>query len=138
MLFRSLDISKTKTTNINYTLANELDGHGKLLEIQSELYKFKNQYKQYKGIKNSYFTSERITALITFIDTSLNTLCNVICHPIILICDDIKEKIQKYKVQPTRNSKLANYDILDKIIGANCGLNIGSHMELVELKGSNS
>jgi hypothetical protein len=106
-------------TLFRYELANALDSHAKILDIQSRMYIYRNEFKRKQP--NDYLTTDKIKELILFINESLDLLCTDISEPVVLISNDIKQKLSKYqseyseKKKHKKSTKL-NYDVINKLV----------------------
>lgn len=106
-------------TLFRYELANALDSHAKILDIQSRMYIYRNEFKRKQP--NDYLTTDKIKELILFINESLDLLCTDISEPVVLISNDIKQKLSKYqseyseKKKRKKSTKL-NYDVINKLV----------------------
>jgi hypothetical protein len=100
----------------NYSLANELDCHHKLLCIQRQMSVFRRDFKSVFQ-KPVFYTPIKIAELLTFIKTEIKTLANVIYKPVSYISPHIIELIDKHKSEPARiySSKI-NYEVYNAIM----------------------
>jgi hypothetical protein len=117
-----------------YDLANQIESHQQLLDIQNRMYQYRQEYENviygkrkynYSSVNtNAYFTNAKRTEILEFVDESIGKLCTDIKEPVVLVSQDIKEKIAKYVHQyknansnKTKNKKSPkiNYDILAEI-----------------------
>ena len=104
----------------SYDIANSNNSHKQILDIQSIMYRYRDQFSK-KG--DLFFTDDKIKEIKQFIDESLDLLCNDIQEPVQLISSDVIEKIKKYKGEkqerdhkhPKKSTKL-NYDVIAKLI----------------------
>ncbi len=110
----------------DYDLANDLNSHSILLNMQKQLYAYRKEfstikqdhnlthiradirkpdgllYKEQTPLRNEYitkkyFTNEKIKEIIDFINESLYDVIKYITPPVKLISADIQAKINKYK-----------------------------------------
>lgn len=103
----------------DYEKANSLEAQKKLLEIQSSMYKYRNQYKSALEYNIVFFNDEKISEILKFMNKSLNILANIICLPITYMSPDVEMKIKTYKTEdfelPKKKSAKINYEVLEKI-----------------------
>jgi hypothetical protein len=137
--YRSNCQNIANSTLFRYDLANQTESHQQLLEIQTRMYQYRQEYdnvaftvhKENYNIKPNYayFTDFKRTELLQFIDESIGKLCTDIKDPVVLISQDIKNKIDKYidiytifndnvykkKHKQKQKSSKINYEILERI-----------------------
>lgn len=102
----------------HYQVANELESHQQLLEIQSKMYQYRQEYElainqchnDIKRVIYNYFTDAKNTEIMQFIDEGLEKLCSDIQEPVMVISDDIKKKIAKYKKIIDERKKMQKSD----------------------------
>lgn len=102
----------TMGNTFDYDLANYLNSHTILLNIQKQLCVYRKQYYEIKHTYNpdndkheslckyvntKYFTDNKKQEIIDFINESLYDIIKYITPPVTLISTDIKAKIDKYK-----------------------------------------
>lgn len=126
----------TMGNTFDYDLANDLDSHTILLNIQKQLYAYRKQYYEIKHkhnpdnnknesickyINTKYFTDDKKREIIDFINESLYDIVKYISPPVKLISTDVKAKLDKYKTikskaRPNLNPK---YDtsVIKAILG---------------------
>lgn len=80
----------------NYDLANETDAHSKILEIQTRMNRYRQEYKAIINRGLIYHTDFKIRELMNFIDESLEAICTDIQEPVKFTSYDIKCKMAKY------------------------------------------
>ena len=109
----------------DYDKANSLNAHGILLKIQKQLNHYRKHYPETKIFRDRFWTPNKISEIITFIDKSLEQMVNIIAVPLKLISTDITEKLNKYKYLGLKGenkihkkkSAFINYDILHQVLG---------------------
>lgn len=97
----------------NYSLANELDCHQKLLSIQRQMSAFRKQFKTAMQTP-AFYTPNKIMELLNFIKTEIKTLANTIYQPVSYISQHIMVLIEKHKCEPARmHSSKVNYEVFN-------------------------
>lgn len=128
-------------TLFRYDLANRTESHQQLLEIQTRMYQYRQEYDTVRYGKNhenyltyrasDYFTDAKKTELLQFIDECIEKICTDIKDPVVLISQDIKDKLDKYidiytyfddnpykrrnKRKIQKKSSKINYEIFEQI-----------------------
>ena len=102
----------------DYNLANETHSHQVLLKIQGEMFNIRKKYKLDDIARNNFWDFDTVKFIMEFINQSLYYLCNIIADPVLLLSNDIKTKIEKYKhLKPFKTSSKCDFNALNKIIG---------------------
>lgn len=124
--------NSNKTTRytklFDYNLANQHESHSKLLDIQSELYKYRRQYKKALKDNVNYWKNEKIKEIMDFIDDKMILLTSDISDPVLCKSDNINSTIAKYAVKKTGvvapgKSKKINYEAFAAYLAANPDMN---------------
>jgi len=124
----------------NYILANSMNTHTKLLDIQSELYKYRNRYKYALKYGITFWTIDNICKFIRFTETNIKLICNEISMPVINIAPNISELVKKYNEiypVPVKKSSLINYEVFQQLQQEHSSLlENNSNLITIELHGS--
>jgi hypothetical protein len=109
-----------KPSIFNYTVANDLMAHQKLLTIQSKMYEYRATYLKVYATPSDMFIKGTINEFEKYVGHSLYTFATDIISPIQFANREIlallqKYKDEKYKPAPAFKSARLNYDALAKI-----------------------
>lgn len=110
--------------NFDYELSNKTNTHSKLLYIQKQMFKYRQEYTTFNNLgEKILFTPEYCDKFINFVNESLILFINEIIKPIKHISPIIMQLILKYgnleSMQNTlKKSKLINYTALEQFTNA--------------------
>lgn len=121
--------SQIKKNNIahisfNFELADELNSHKQLLNIQANIYKYRKDYREVELTPEIFFTPDKLIEFEQFVTKGLYKFATEIICPIRFASYDIIALISKYKEEPfkkeihTPPSSKINYEALKEIINS--------------------
>jgi hypothetical protein len=145
----------TMGNTFDYDLANTLNSHSILLNIQKKLYSYRKQFFQIKssdslnGVRpdirtqyviTKFFTDEKKQEILDFINESLYDITKFITPPVKLISSDINAKINKYKNIKSKTRVNLNPKYNEQTLKAILGYDVKSDYAMTEItfKGGNA
>lgn len=111
--------NKNFIPNFDYEGANLNNSHKDLLEIQKQMFTYRNQYRQKTNPKEEIFTTEFINNITTFINESLHIFYTSVINPLNYINPNILTKLKHYNsiyIKKPKKSNKINYDVLENLI----------------------